>query len=601
MTYYNPLDKFYKSQTGAVCADSLIKFRVKGDFDSVLLLLKKDGQSGFDRHLMNKCYDFFELDIKFSVGLYFYCFKISNGKYIGNVNFEGVVCDNPEFFQLTCYDKNYSVPDWITGGVIYQIFPDRFFRSKQEKSVPDYKILHENWSDIPVFLPNEEGKIINNDFFGGDLLGIIEKLDYISSLGVNVIYLNPIFKAFSNHRYDTGDFMQIDPLLGTIEDFKLLIKKAEEKGIKIILDGVFNHTGDDSVYFNKYGRYDSVGAFQSKDSKYYNWYNFINYPNNYESWWGIKTLPAINETNDDYVQFITGKDGVLEHYTALGIGGWRLDVVDELPSTFVKNIRSAVKGVNQNAVVIGEVWEDVSNKISYGVRREYFQGGELDSAMNYPLKNAMINYVKSGDVKELSYTIKEQLDHYPHKSLHAMMNLLSTHDTERLLTVIGGEDSKGKTKIQLSKTEIKSEDLALAKFKLKVASLLQFTLCGVPSIYYGDEIGMQGYADPLNRKTYPWGKEDAELLNWYMFLGQLRSKYSAFKTGDFIELYKTNGTFVYKRFDDNSEVLIAINLSDKEIVIEFEGQLTELTNNTVANENYILKENSFAVFVKNPR
>ena len=596
MNYYNPLDKFYKSKIGAISNNDKVTFRIKGNFNSVVFCYKKDGQEYICNQMQNKG-EYFEICETFLSGLYFYHFEC-DGRFLGkNNDFVGEFSTEKTDFQLTVYESYYSVPSWVYGGIIYQIFPDRFFRKEKEKTVPAHKVLHEKWEEMPVFLPNEQGEIINNDFFGGDIKGIISKLDYIKSLGVNIIYLNPIFKAFSNHRYDTGDYMQIDDLLGSMEDFSLLVEKAKEKGIQIILDGVFNHTGDDSLYFNKYNRYNSVGAFQEKNSKYYNWYNFKEYPNDYDSWWGIKTLPAINESNEDYIKFITGKDGVVEFYTKLGVGGWRLDVVDELPAEFVKKIRDAVKRNNKDAILIGEVWEDATNKISYGKRREYFQGRELDSVMNYPLKNAILDFVKFGNSNQLSYTIKEQIDHYPNKALHALMNILSTHDTIRLLSNLSGENIDGKTKSEQAKMFIPKENLANAKFKLKVATLLQYTLMGIPSIYYGDEVGMQGYTDPLNRQTFPWGNEDTDIYNWYVFLSKLRRKYSVFACGDFEEVYKQNGVFIYKRFDKNSEILIAVNVSNEQIPLDYDGILLEIISNKEHTNYYELNKNSIAVFV----
>ena len=598
MTYFNPIDKYYKSHTGAVCADTEITFRVKGSFNSVVFLLKKDGCDCDERYQMQRNGDCFELTVKFKVGLYFYCFSIDDYKFIGlGKDFCGVITDNPKRYQLTVYAKDYYVPSWINGGIIYQIFPDRFCSYNKNKKVETGKILHANWSEIPVYEPNEYGQVMNNDFFGGDIKGIISKLDYLYELGVTVIYLNPIFKAYSNHRYDTGDYMTIDPLLGTEKDFQDLIEKANKFGIKIILDGVFNHTGDDSLYFNKYGKYNSVGAYQSKNSKYFGWYNFINYPDKYNAWWGISVLPAINEANPDYVNYITGENGVLDKYTKMGIGGWRLDVVDELPPEFVRKIRSSVKRANPNAVVIGEVWEDASNKIAYGVRREYFQGQELDSVMNYPLKNAIIDFVKTKDVSNLSKTIKEQIDHYPSDVLHSLMNILATHDTYRLLTAVGGVNADGKTKKEMASMKIAQHDLKTAKFRLKVATLLQYTLCGVPSVYYGDEIAMEGYADPLNRLTYPWGKEDTEILSWYKRLGKIRRKFTAFNKGEYKEIYSCGGAFVFERRDENSELLIAINLEDNPFTLKFEGKLYDLISEIEYLDGYKMAKNSFAVLI----
>ncbi len=597
--FYNPLDKFYKSITGAVPDNTDVKFRVKGNFDSVFLLLKKDGYINDTRYQMDKKEDFFEITIKFERGLYYYCFMLTNNEFIGvGTGVQGIKTCTPERFQLTVYPADYNVPEWLSGGIIYQIFPDRFCKSERQPLIPNGKILHDNWLDTPTFLPNEQGQVMNNDFFGGDLKGIISKLDYLSQLGVTAIYLNPIFEAFSNHRYDTGDYMKIDSLLGDENDFIDLINQAREKGISIILDGVFNHTGDDSVYFNRYGNYDSLGAYQSKKSPYYSWYNFIDYPNVYDSWWGIKTLPAINECNDAFIDYITGENGVLEHYTKLGVSGWRLDVVDELPDEFVKKIRSAIKKNNPDGIVIGEVWEDASNKIAYGIRREYFLGQELDSVMNYPLKNAILNYVRYGDEKILAQTVNEQIDHYPEKVIHSLMNLLSTHDTVRLITAVAGEDVQGKSKSEMAVTYIPDEKLDSAYFKLKVASLLQYTLYGVPSVYYGDEIGMQGYVDPLNRKCFPWGMENFDLISWYKKLGELRHSYSAFKNGEIKIVFSNNGTFVFKRSVADCEILISVNLGKKKYCLSFDGELYNLLDDEYYFKEYLLLPNSYAVLCK---
>ncbi len=597
--FFNPLDKFYKSIIGAVSTDKEITFRVKGDFNAVVFLLKNDKNGVEKCFSMQKISDYFELSLCLSVGLYFYCFSVDDGRFIGkDVDYRGEITYNPEYFQLTVFDLNYVTPTWLPGGVIYQIFPDRFNRGISEKKVPNDKYLHEKWDELPVFEPNEHGQVVNNDFFGGDLQGIIDKLDYLKDLGVTVIYLNPIFKAYSNHRYDTGDYMSIDPLLGTIKDFEQLIKVANNKGIRIVLDGVFNHTGDDSLYFNKYGKYDSIGAYQSKDSKYYGWYNFINYPDKYDAWWGISVLPAVNESNEGFLDFITGKDGVLEYYTKLGIGGWRLDVVDELPATFVKRIRKAVKGINPEAVIIGEVWEDASNKISYGVRREYFQGEELDSVMNYPLKNAILSYVTTGDEKQLVSVIKTQIDHYPSKVLHSLMNILATHDTVRLLTAVSGNDMTGKSKAEMSVAKIDQVKLDDAILKLKIAVLLQFTLCGVPSIYYGDEVGMEGYVDPLNRRCFPWGNENLEIANWYKFLACIRKEYDAFTDGEFNEIYSGDGVFVYSRNGKCSQVLIGVNLGEKDCILAYNDKLINIVDKSIYNNKILLKPNDFGIFIK---
>ena len=577
MKIFDPLDKFFKSVTGAVRAGSETVFRVRGAFSNAALLLERDNEAAAVYPMRRAGDDIFELTLTLGEGLYFYCFDIGNGLFISRgKGLAAVISDNPVKFQLTVYAAEYTVPEWIKGGIIYQIFPDRFSRSENDKALPAGKVFHKDTADDPFFLPDSAGRVLNNDFFGGDFKGIALKLDYLATLGVTAIYLNPVFSAYSNHRYDTADYMSFDPVLGSEKDFRDLIKSAEERGIKIILDGVFNHTGDDSVYFDKYGHYGGNGAYSDKNSRYINWYEFIDYPTVYRSWWGISTLPSTNKSDSGFTEFIAGENGVLEHYTKMGIGGWRLDVADELPSSFVKDIRRAVKSADPAAVIIGEVWEDATNKISYGTRREYFLGKELDSVMNYPLKNAVIDFVKYGSAENLGDLIKEQIDHYPACSLDCMMNILGTHDTVRLLSAVGDYAPAGKSKGELSKVFYTGEERFKAVNRLKAAALIQYTLKGVPCVYYGDEAGMQGFSDPLNRRFFPWKDIDGEIFDWYKKLGEIRRRYGVFAFGDCKVLYAKNGMIVYKRFNEESEVLIAVNVSEKEVKLEFKGRLKEL-------------------------
>ncbi len=576
--FYNPLDKFYKSTSGAAKEGETTVFRAESDTGVCSLAMRKDGEADYAYYPMFSDNGTFKTEIKLSKGLYFYHFELGNGNKIGcGEDLTGVKTRCPSDFQFTVYDKNFSVPKWLNGGVIYQIFPDRFNKSGDFKIKEKGKVYHENTSDTPNYLPDKYGKILNNDFFGGNIDGIIEKLDYLKGLGVSAIYLNPIFKAYSNHRYDIGDYYEIDPLLGNAEDFERLIAEAEKKDIKIILDGVFNHVGDDSLYFNKYGNYDSVGAYQSKKSPYYSWFCFDNYPDEYKSWWGITTLPTTDKESG-YADFIAGKNGVIDFYAKKGIGGFRLDVVDELPDKFVGEIRKALKGENNESLLIGEVWEDASNKISYDVRRKYFVDGELDSVMNYPLKNAILNYVCYGDSGNLSLTVKTIIDHYPKDVVDNIMNILSTHDTVRALTAVSGIDASGKSKFEQSELSIRESDYYRAVARLKIAVALQYTLPGVPSVYYGDEVGMEGFDDPFNRRFYPWGKENKDILSFYIKLGEIRKKYSAFKSGEYEEIYSENGGFVFKRFDENSEILICVNSSESVKLLKYSGTLKSELN-----------------------
>ena len=596
--YYNPLKRYYKSVTGAVCERTRITFRVDF-FDSVVFVYQKDGEESCHRVPMDKTERGAECSVAFESGLYGYFFSLPDGSFITERDMQGVITNVPDRkFQLTAYSSDYCVPEWLKGGIIYQIFPDRFNCSGENLTRTHGRVIHKNMHDTPYFLPDENGKVKNRDFFGGDLKGITAKLDYLSELGVTAIYLNPIFEAYSNHRYDTGDYFKIDELLGDESDLTELIEKAKERGIYIVLDGVFNHTGDDSRYFNRYGSYDSVGAFQSKDSPYYSWYKFIRYPDLYESWWGVEVLPATNKTDESFINFITGENGVIQKYTALGIGGWRLDVVDELPDDFVKRIRSRVKACNPNAVIIGEVWEDASDKISYGVRREYFQGKELDSVMNYPLKNAVIEFVKKGDAEGLGRCVNEQLDHYPKPVIDSLMNVLATHDTFRLLSALGDADVSGKTKTEMSGTVLTGGQLSMAKERLKNAVFLQYTLYGVPSVYYGDEIGMQGYTDPLNRKFFAWDGIDAEIRDFYVYMARVRKIFACLKDGETEIIYSKGGCFAFMRYCESDEAFFAVNLSDREHYLKFEGELYEFISGETFSGEALLKTGERKIFIK---
>lgn len=512
-----------------------------------------------------------ELQLSFAEpGLYFYWFRLGGRRAALGEDRNAEFSDSASAYQILVYRECFATPAWFKGGIMYQIFPDRFFKSG-EILVEKGKWLHRDWYETPEFRPNEKGKILNNDFFGGNFRGILKKLDYLQSLHVTVIYLNPIFRAFSNHRYDTGDYMQLDPMLGSEEDFAALVSECGKRGIRLILDGVFNHTGDDSRYFNKYGTYDEIGAYQSKDSKYYSWYNFRHFPDKYDSWWGIDVLPAVNENCPSYIDFITGENGVLRRWMKYPLGGFRLDVADELPDEFVAKIRSAVKSANGDAVVIGEVWEDASNKIAYSTRRKYFQGEELDSVMNYPLKDAIINFVVSGNTSLLRRTVGMLLDHYPKCVLDSLMNILGTHDTVRVLTALGGVCAYNKEEMAVLK--LSAEQRAVATERLKIAAILLYTFFGVPCIYYGDEIGMEGYSDPFCRKPFAWDLIDEDILSHYRWLGELRSRYTVFRDGDYRELYHDDNCIVFERRKGKEAVITVANLGNNKYTLRFNGVL----------------------------
>lgn len=597
--YYNPLDKTCKSITGGIRRNELLTINVFGDGDEpCLFVFFKDGGEAQYLH-MKKCGKYWTVQISFSeTGLYFYYFIIGGSK-AGVGKFRDLeYSENIAYYQLIVYSENYVGTDWFRGGVMYQIFPDRFFKGK-DIAIEQGKWLHKNWNEMPEYRMNAQGKVLNNDFFGGNIDGVIKKLDYIKALGVTVIYFNPIFKAYSNHRYDTGDYLQIDSLFGSDEDFDRLVEECSRRGIRIILDGVFNHTGDDSRYFNKYGHYDELGAYQSQDSKYYAWYNFKQFPNKYDSWWGIDVLPAVNESCESYAQFITGKDGVVEHWMRRGVSGFRLDVADELPDEFIEKIRSAAKGVSKDSIIIGEVWEDASNKIAYGKRRKYLQGTELDSVMNYPLKDAIIQYVRTGDTLVLRETIAQLRDNYPKFVLDSLMNILGTHDTARILTVLGGIPAYNKD--EMAGTAMPPEVKERAKELLKTAAILQFTLFGVPCIYYGDEIGMEGYGDPFCRYPFRWDDIDEELLSFYKNLGKLRAAADMFKDGEYIELYADEKCLVYERTNGSVQVIVAVNGGTNLFDIKYSGTLYDITDHCRVFENLFTIKPGSATILANFR
>lgn len=569
--YYNPLDPACKSVLGGVRQNESFTIRIFGKSDEpCIFVLQRDGCEAQSLHMQNISGGW-ELQLSFAEpGLYFYWFRLGGRRAALGEDRNAEFSDSASAYQILVYRECFATPAWFKGGIMYQIFPDRFFKSG-EILVEKGKWLHRDWHETPEFRPNEKGKILNNDFFGGNFRGILKKLDYLQSLHVTVIYLNPIFRAFSNHRYDTGDYMQLDPMLGSEEDFAALVSECGKRGIRLILDGVFNHTGDDSRYFNKYGTYDEIGAYQSKDSKYYSWYNFRHFPDKYDSWWGIDVLPAVNENCPSYIDFITGENGVLRRWMKYPLGGFRLDVADELPDEFVAKIRSAVKSANGDAVVIGEVWEDASNKIAYSTRRKYFQGEELDSVMNYPLKDAIINFVVSGNTSLLRRTVGMLLDHYPKYVLDSLMNILGTHDTVRVLTALGGVCAYNKEEMAVLK--LSAEQRAVATERLKIAAILLYTFFGVPCIYYGDEIGMEGYSDPFCRKPFAWDLIDEDILSHYRWLGELRSRYTVFRDGDYRELYHDDNCIVFERRKGKEAVITVANLGNNKYTLRFNGVL----------------------------
>ncbi len=528
----------YRAPTGAVEAGSPVHFRItlprELSCSAARLIMEREGdpaiiQDMFWCGMNGENREWWECDFTpEDTGLYFYQFEASTCRGVQRLS-RGergwAVFGGTWRWQLTVYRAGFETPSWLEGGVMYQIFPDRFFKSDQEKTgLPAGRTYHQDWYEQPDWRPNEQGRVTNSDFFGGDLRGIAEKLPYLKSLGVTCIYLNPVFESHSNHRYDTADYSKIDPLLGTEEDFTALCQAAADLDIQVLIDGVFSHTGSDSVYFNREGRYAAAGAYNSQESPYSSWYCFHNWPDQYESWWGFDTLPNVNETNESYNEFINGEDGIVRRWLRAGASGWRLDVADELPDPFIDKLSAAAKAEDPEALVLGEVWEDASNKAAYGVRRRYLLGGQLDSVMNYPFRDAIFAFLLGGDPKAFAEAVENIVENYPPQCLRLLMNHIGTHDTERALTVLGGEPAGSRGREWQSGQTLNQRQRETGVARLKLAAMLQYLLPGVPCLYYGDEAGLEGYRDPFNRACYPWGREDKELLDWYRALGAMRAE-----------------------------------------------------------------------------
>lgn len=561
---YDSWMESHKKPFGAleIGEDININIEAISDVKEIYLILETNEDIKKEIKMENKSNGIFTIDkYKFEKeNIYFYYFKSIEGETL-DVKYYGKSYDCGECVE--CHDINYinkyqitvsrktESPKWFKEGILYHIFVDRFNRTGKINNPKKNSFIYANWEDTPMYIKNKENEVIRWDFHGGNLKGIISKLNYLKGLGVTVIYLSPIFKSQSNHKYDTGDYKTIDPMFGDEEIFKELIYKASKKGINIILDGVFSHTGDDSIYFNKYGNYDSLGAYQSKNSKFFSWYNFKDYPNEYDCWWGVKSLPNVNETENSYMDYIIrDKDSVIKKWMNYGVKGWRLDVVDELPSKFLETLKKETLNIDNESVIIGEVWEDASNKISYSERRKYFLGNQLNGVTGYVFKNIVVDFLKGNVNSQAVYnrfmTIKEN---YPKDAFKSNLNLLGTHDTRRILTELNEE-----------------------KELLKLAVFIQMTFEGVPYVYYGDEAGLIGETDPDNRRTYPWENEDKDILNFYKKIIKERKNNKLLSSGEtkFLKLSNQN-ILGYIRYIKTDKILVLINRSNVKEKIEIEG------------------------------
>ena len=527
---YNPIND--RVPNGTLKTNQIVDFNLKIRCDliinKVILILRyeKTNETKFlECKIVDYDINYFVYGVQTSLdtsGLYWYHFEVDTNKgkfYVNKSNRYESSLNEQEEFPLTVVKNEIRMNKKFTGGIIYHIFVDRF-NKVGKVNVRDGFVYRDDWGGS-IIKNTQDRTALNYEVFGGNLQGIIAKLDYLRDLGVTTIYLSPIFMAPSNHKYDTSDYSKVDPMYGDQRTLLELIVEAEQRNIGVILDGVFNHIGSDSIYFNKENKFKEIGAYNSKESKYYDWFRFNNWPDDYDCWWGIKTLPSVNQSNKDLQEYMSS---IIKRYMAMGLQGFRLDVVDEIHHELLTKICNSIYSVKKDALIIGEVWEDASTKIAYGNRRGYFLGEELNSVMNYPLKNAIIDYAMNKNCDSFYYVYQMIEDNYPDYVKHNLMNLIGSHDTKRILSILSEKDNP----IEL----------------LKIVSALQFTFYGVPSIFYGDEVGIEDDGSDFSRKCYPWGNENQIIFNWYKKLSKIR-RYKVFKEGEMKVITCENGVIVF--------------------------------------------------------
>lgn len=583
LIYHHSHKPEYRRPFGAAAVSSRVMLAIDAtDTESVTLRLWQDGIGETLVPMKQQGTRFTaEITMPSESGLLWYYFLIAgtDGRtyHYGNrrdgLGGEGFLYESePPSYQITVY-RPAPVPEWYKNALVYQIFPDRFRRGQDwTRRIADAahpegwhgprRVVQMDWDDVPYYTRDESGAITRWAFFGGTLAGVREKLRYLRSLGVTAIYLNPIFRASSNHRYDTADYCVVDPMLGDEESFRTLCREARDVGISVILDGVFSHTGADSVYFDRFGNYGGHGAYGDENSPYRRWYRFTpDQAPGYECWWGVTDLPNVEETNPGYREFICGEHGVVRRWMADGAAGWRLDVADELPDSFIEEVRRAVKTENPEGVLIGEVWEDASNKKSYGESRRYLLGEELDATMNYPFREMMLDFILGRcHAGHLCHRMMSLMENYPPENFYGALNLIDGHDRVRALTVLGGAP-EDLSDLQRERYRLPEELYRIAVRRLKLLSVLQYASPGVPCLYYGDEAGVQGFADPYNRAPYPWGREDEELLYHYRMLGLLYQEHPALKNGTYRPFASGGNVYGFWRENEEERILVLANRS----------------------------------------
>ncbi len=466
-------------------------------------------------------------------------------------------------YTQTVYDPQFTTPDWSKDVIYYYIFPERFKNGDKtnnpkpgiRKFYGDKDIeLHENWLDKPWVPGDGSDEEYCNDFFGGDLAGVRQKLSYLKDLGINMIYFTPLFQAPSNHKYDTADYMKIDENFGTNEEFKELVQEAKAIGIKMMIDTSLNHSGADSIYMDRYGKYEGVGAFKGEvireDSPYCAWYDLdqeaVDPDQAYKQWFN-PTLAELKES-DSYKDFAyRNEDSVTKYWLDMGIAGWRMDVAPWKSDIFWREWRREVKKKNPDALTVCETWFDSS---------KFLLGDTFDSTMNYIFRQAMYAYANGEKAVHIVSMLEMVRENYPPEAFYSLMNLLSTHDTQRALYYFE------------YKEEGESEEVVKkAKKKLLLAMFFQMTYPGCPAIYYGDEVGVTGGEDPYNRQTYPWEEEggcpDTELLEQCKELIKLRNDHPVLRRGTIETIYQDDHVIVMVRRYEETTAIVAVNNADQ--------------------------------------
>lgn len=602
--YHDSRDPIYRQPPGAVCCRGAMKLCVRGqgvkklwlrlwwnNAEALLPMQPADGDL-YECRLSTPC----------AAGLLWYYFVAEDAdggtRYLGNapdgLGGVGAMCDHePGSYQVTVYDPAYETPDWLRNGIMLQIMVDRYFcwGEKDVRRLPPASYYHIHWDDTPALCINDDqyGDSVNNDYFGGNLRGVMEKLDYIQSLGVTVIYFNPIFKARSNHKYNTGDYRAVDPSFGAEADLVALCAAARQRGIRVILDGVFSHTGSDSVYFNRDGSYGPGGAYNDPESPYAAWYRFHHWPDDYDSWWGFKSLPNVDENHPSYREFIIdGEDSVAVHWLRAGASGWRLDVADELPMDFIRSFRARIRREMPDAALIGEVWEDPTKKLAYDELRCYCLGDTLDCTMNYPLRALILDFLRCrmGAI-EFVRRLESMRENMPLPFFYAQMNLLGSHDTPRAINMLADIGEMSPDRPYRRPMTLSHDDYQRGRRRLLAGWALINALPGIPCLYYGDEAGMTGMADPYCRGAYPWGREDTDLRERFRAIMTLRAQSAALRTGAMhlhavgadvvlVERRIQNGRDAFDQPAKDELKVLAVNRSSEQRCVEYRGRCFDI-------------------------